>query len=66
MLFLTDSWQKIWPSSSKPASIKYFKDHNFMFLLLVLMPVRQYMLCTAKTAQKPVRIIGALEYLFPL
>ena len=26
------------------------------------MPARQYLLCTAKTAQCPVRIIGALEY----
>ena len=26
------------------------------------MPVWQYILCTAKTAQCPVRIIGALEY----
>ena len=26
------------------------------------MPVRQYMLCTAKSAQKLVHIIGALEY----
>jgi hypothetical protein len=27
------------------------------------MPVQQYILCTAKTAQCSVRIIGALEYL---
>ena len=38
--------------------------HTLKFLLYVpvLMPVRQYILCTAKTAQCSVRIIGALEY----
>ena len=39
MLFLTNSWQKIWPSSNKPASIKYFKDHNFMLLTYSKVPI---------------------------
>ena len=35
---------------------------KFLLYVLVLMPVRQYILYTAKTAQCSVRIIGALEY----
>ena len=45
----------------------FFSISTLKFLLYVpvRMPVRQYILCTAKTAQCPVRIIGALEYLMP-
>ena len=52
--------------NSSYAYLGYFYSalHTLKFLLYVpvFMPVQQYILCTAKTAQCSVRIIGALEY----
>ena len=50
-------------SMSFGAFLKQIPTLKFLLYVPVRMPVRQYILCTAKTAQIQVRIIGALEYL---
>ena len=44
------------------AFLKQIPTLKFLLYVPVCMPVWQYILCTAKTAQCPVCIIGALEY----